>query len=249
MTENATPQTEDVQHVQSAGAGAGAALTPLERVVSQIKQDRPGDVIEISWCRDEVSFTVRVDTLIDFMSYLRSESGGAFVQLVDLCGCDDPSLENRFTVVYNLLSLKENVRVRVKVYVSENQVVPSVVSLFSAAGWFEREAYDMYGIVFAGNADLRRILTDYGFEGYPLRKDFPMTGFVELRYDDLQKRVVYAPVELQQAYRSFDNVSPWEGMTDVQLPGDEKASKPTRGWVPANGDVPLDAICEQKKNK
>ncbi len=247
MTENTIQKTEDVQHVQ--GAEERASPMPLERIVSQINQDRSNDIIDCLWYKNEASFTVRVDTLIDFMSYLRGESGGAFVQLVDLCGCDDPSLENRFTVVYNLLSLKENVRVRVKVYVSENQTVPSVVSLFSTAGWFEREAYDMYGIVFAGNADLRRILTDYGFEGYPLRKDFPMTGFVELHYDDLQKRVVYAPVELQQAYRSFDHVSPWDGMTDVQLPGDEKATKPTRGWVPANADVSVDIPSEHKKLK
>jgi NADH-quinone oxidoreductase subunit C len=147
-----------------------------------------------------------------------------FKELVDLCGVDYPERERRFEVVYHLLSLKNNQRIRVKVETDESTPVPSVVELFSTAGWFEREAWDMYGIYFADHPDLRRILTDYGFEGHPLRKDFPLTGHVELRYDDEQKRVVYEPVRLRQDFRTFDFLSPWEGGGGV-LPGDEKATR------------------------
>jgi NADH-quinone oxidoreductase subunit C len=139
--------------------------------------------------------------------------------------------------VYHLLSLTHNLRVRIKVSTDENNPVPSAVSVFSSAGWYERETWDMYGIYFDGNPDLRRILTDYGFDGHPLRKDFPMTGFVELRYDTEQRRVVYEPVKLTQDFRSFDNISPWEGMMEVQLPGDEKGTRPPVGWVPAKKAV------------
>jgi len=140
---------------------------------------------------------------------------------MDICGVDWPERPERFDVVYNLLSLKHNQRIRVKVAVREDEPVPSVVGIFPSAGWYEREVWDLYGVPFAGNPDLRRILTDYGFDGHPLRKDFPLTGFVELRYDDEQKRVVYEPVKLTQDFRSFDFLSPWEGM----LAGDEKATK------------------------
>jgi NADH-quinone oxidoreductase subunit C len=143
--------------------------------------------------------------------------------LVDVCGVDYPDRPERFDVVYNLLSLKLNQRIRVKVTTDEDNAVPSVTAVFSAAGWFEREAWDLFGIYFADHPDLRRLLTDYGFEGHPLRKDFPLTGYVEVRYDEDQKRVVYEPVRLKQEFRSFDFVSPWEGMNHV-LPGDEKAS-------------------------
>jgi len=142
--------------------------------------------------------------------------------LMDICGVDYPDRAKRFDVVYHLLSLKNNARVRVKVQTDEGTPVPSVVGVHSAAGWFERECWDLFGVAFAGNPDLRRILTDYGFEGHPLRKDFPLTGYVEVRYDDEQKRVVYEPVKLTQDFRNFDFMSPWEGMTDVMLPGDEK---------------------------
>ena len=152
--------------------------------------------------------------------------------LADLCGADYPDRAERFDVVYNLLSLEKNLRIRLKVSTDERKPVPSVVDVYPAAGWYEREAWDMYGIVFDGNPDLRRILTDYGFEGHPQRKDFPLTGFVELRYDNSLKRVAYEPVCLTQDYRTFDNISPWEGMTTVQLPGDEKATKPPHGWRP-----------------
>ena len=142
--------------------------------------------------------------------------------LVDVCGVDYPNREDRFEVVYNLLSLRHNQRVRVKVAVDEDTVVPSVVGIFPSASWFERECWDMFGIFFSGHPDMRRLLTDYGFDGHPFRKDFPLTGFVEVRYDDEERRVVYEPVKLTQAFRSFDFLSPWEGMTRP-LPGDEKA--------------------------
>lgn len=173
----------------------------------------------------ELAFTVRREALKRFLTFLLNDANCDFKQLVDICGADYPERDERFEVVYNLLSLKHNFRVRVKVSTDENTPVDSVVSIYSAANWFEREVFDMYGIAFSDHPDLRRILTDYGFEGHPLRKDFPLTGFVEVRYDEAQKRVVYEPVKLQQEYRNFDFVSPWEGMTTVQLPGDEKAAK------------------------
>jgi NADH-quinone oxidoreductase subunit C len=148
-----------------------------------------------------------------------------FEVLIDICGVDYPARSERFDVVYHLLSPRRNLRIRVKVTTDEDRPVPSLVDVFPAANWFEREAYDMYGILFSGHPDLRRILTDYGFEGYPLRKDFPLTGYVEVRYDDEQKRVVYEPVRLNQEFRSFDFESPWEG-ADYVLPGDEKANAP-----------------------
>jgi NADH-quinone oxidoreductase subunit C len=156
------------------------------------------------------------------MKFLRDDSNCQFRFLVDIAGVDYPAEEERFEVVYNLLSLKQNQRVRVKVTTDEDSQVPSIVGLFSSANWYEREVWDLYGVYFSGHPDLRRILTDYGFEGHPMRKDFPLTGFVEVRYDDLQKRVVYEPVKLTQEFRSFDFMSPWEGAKYV-LPGDEKA--------------------------
>ncbi len=161
--------------------------------------------------------------LIDLLTVLRDDPACDFKQLLDVCGVDFPHRPNRFEIVYNLLSITGNRRVRVKVETDENTAVPSVVSVFPTAGWFEREVWDMYGVFFADNPDLRRILTDYGFEGHPLRKDFPLTGYVEVRYDVERKRVVYEPVRLTQDFRNFDFLSPWEGMTNVLLPGDEKA--------------------------
>lgn len=158
------------------------------------------------------------------LKFLRDDSQCRFEILVDLCGADYPEREARFDVVYNLLSISNNQRIRVKVPVADGEAVPSIVGIHSTAGWFEREAWDLYGIFFDGNPDLRRILTDYGFDGHPLRKDFPLTGFVELRYDDEQKRVVYEPVKLTQEFRRFDFMSPWEGARYV-LPGDEKADE------------------------
>jgi len=156
------------------------------------------------------------------MKFLRDDGSCQFINIIDVCGVDYPTREKRFDVVYHLLSPKKNVRVRVKVQTDEQTPVPSICGIFPGANWFEREAYDLYGILFTGHPELRRLLTDYGFEGYPLRKDFPLTGFVEVRWDDEVKRVVYEPVRLAQEFRNFDFLSPWEG-TDYVLPGDEKA--------------------------
>jgi NADH-quinone oxidoreductase subunit C len=172
----------------------------------------------------ELTITVPAAVIRRVLAFLRDDPNMLFKELVDLCGVDYPERERRFDVVYHLLSLKHNQRIRVKVETDETTPVPSVVELFSTAGWFEREAWDMYGIYFADHPDLRRILTDYGFEGHPLRKDFPLTGHVELRYDDEQKRVVYEPVKLRQDFRTFDFLSPWEGGGGL-LPGDEKAAR------------------------
>jgi NADH-quinone oxidoreductase subunit C len=157
------------------------------------------------------------------LSFLRDNPRCLFNLLVDICGVDYPEREQRFEVVYNLLSLPHNLRIRVKVATDEATPVPSVASIYRTAGWFEREAWDLYGIFFSNHDDLRRLLTDYGFEGHPMRKDFPLTGYVEVRYDEEQKRVVYETVKLTQEFRSFDFLSPWEGM--LHLPGDEKAEK------------------------
>ena len=167
--------------------------------------------------------TAKRDGIRRVLKFLRDDGNCLFKQLMDVCGVDHPDDDPRFEVVYNLLSLVHNLRIRVKVRTEEDEPVPSVVDLFNSANWFERETYDLYGIYFSDHPDLRRLLTDYGFEGHPLRKDFPLTGYVELRYDDEQKRVVYEPVKLTQEFRSFDFVSPWEGMETVVLPGDEKA--------------------------
>jgi NADH-quinone oxidoreductase subunit C len=162
--------------------------------------------------------------IVKVLRYLRDDSECRFVCFTDICGADYPEREKRFDVVYHLLSPYKNHRVRVKTATDETTPVPSVISVFPCADWFEREAFDLYGVLFSGHPDLRRILTDYGFSGHPLRKDFPLTGHVEVRYDDEQKRVVYEPVKLVQEFRNFDYLSPWEG-TDYILPGDEKAVK------------------------
>jgi NADH-quinone oxidoreductase subunit C len=171
---------------------------------------------------DELTIVVRREDIVRAATFLRDDPQCRFVCFIDICGADYPARENRFDVVYHLLAPHLNQRIRVKVETDEVTPVPSLVDLWPAANWFEREAYDLYGILFSGHPDLRRILTDYGFEGHPLRKDFPMTGYVEVRYDDGQGRVVYEPVKLNQEFRNFDFLSPWEG-TDYVLPGDEKA--------------------------
>ena len=170
----------------------------------------------------ELMIDAKPEGLVALLTFLRDDPRCLFKQLVDVCGVDWPEREKRFDVVYNLLSVRNNQRIRVKVATDEATPVPSAAPVFSSAGWFERETYDLYGVWFSDHPDLRRILTDYGFEGHPLRKDFPLTGYVEVRYDDEQKRVVYEPVELTQEFRSFDFESPWEG-TQYVLPGDEKA--------------------------
>ena len=172
----------------------------------------------------ELTVNVERDKIVQVLKFLRDDARCRFEVLIDLCGVDWPGRKSRFDVVYHLLSPRNNQRVRVKLVTDEQRQVPSVIEVFSAADWYEREAYDMYGILFSGHPDLRRLLTDYGFQGYPLRKDFPLTGFVEVRYDDKEKRVVYEPVKLTQEFRSFDFESPWEGVEYV-LPGDEKASE------------------------
>jgi NADH-quinone oxidoreductase subunit C len=176
----------------------------------------------------ELNVAANAADIVAVMRFLRDDPRCQFWCIIDITAVDWPSRERRFDVVYHLLSPKHNVRVRVKAEVEENTAVPSIIDVYPGADWFEREVFDLYGIVFNGHPDLRRILTDYGFEGHPLRKDFPLTGFVEVRYDDELKRVVYEPVRLTQEFRNFDFLSPWEG-TDYVLPGDEKATKPSGG--------------------
>lgn len=176
----------------------------------------------------ELVLKVAPDEILSCVRFLRDDSQTRFISFIDICGVDFPEREQRFEVVYHFLSPTQNARVRIKVAVGEDEMVPSLTGIFPGANWFEREAYDMYGILFTGHPDLRRLLTDYGFDGHPQRKDFPLTGYVEVRYNDEQKRVVYEPVQLRQEFRNFDFLSPWEG-TDYVLPnenkGDEKASK------------------------
>jgi NADH-quinone oxidoreductase subunit C len=176
----------------------------------------------------ELTVAANAPDIVSVMRYLRDDANCLFWNLIDITAVDWPGRERRFDVVYHLLSPKHNVRVRVKAESEENAPVPSIIEVFPGADWFERETYDLYGIVFTGHPDMRRILTDYGFEGHPLRKDFPLTGFVEVRYDDELKRVVYEPVRLAQEFRNFDFLSPWEG-TDYVLPGDEKAKSGAGG--------------------
>jgi NADH-quinone oxidoreductase subunit C len=184
----------------------------------------------------ELAITVAPGDIVKVLAFLRDDPNCQFKQLMDICGVDYPERPQRFDVVYNLLSLTGNMRIRVIIHTDEETPVPSVAGEFSCASWWEREAWDLYGIFFSEHPDLRRILTDYGFEGHPLRKDFPLTGYVEVRYDDEQKRVVYEPVKLTQEFRTFDFLSPWEGITR-QLPGDEKANpdRPSIGPVAGRG--------------
>jgi NADH-quinone oxidoreductase subunit C len=172
----------------------------------------------------ELTLEARAADIVSVLTFLRDDEDCGFVCFIDICGADYPEREERFDVVYHLLAPYRNRRVRVKVRADEDTAVPSVISVFPAANWYERETFDLYGVLFSDHPDLRRILTDYGFSGYPLRKDFPLTGHVEVRYDDEAKRVVYEPVKLVQEFRSFDYLSPWEG-GDYVLPGDEKAKQ------------------------
>jgi NADH-quinone oxidoreductase subunit C len=173
---------------------------------------------------DELTITVARDTIVAVLTKLRDDPNLQFGILIDIAGVDYPARANRFEVVYHLLSPRKNMRLRVKLDANDVDPVPSAIPVYPAANWYEREAYDMYGILFSGHPDLRRLLTDYGFQGFPLRKDFPLTGYVETRYDDEKKRVVYEPVKLTQEFRSFDFESPWEGVI-YNIPGDEKATK------------------------
>jgi len=204
------------------------SLTELgEYIAAELDPDVSGfEVIN-----SQLVVTARSGAICRVLTFLRDDAGCLFEQLTDISAVDFPEREQRFEVVYQLLSLKQNRRLRVKCAAEEELPVPSVAGVHPTATWFERETWDMFGIFFSDNPDLRRILTDYGFEGHPLRKDFPLTGYVEVRYDDEQKRVVYEPVKLTQDFRTFDFLSPWEGMTRQILPGDEKAEegKPSDG--------------------
>tara|TARA_Y100000052_G_scaffold27608_1_gene37728 strand:- start:84192 stop:84800 length:609 start_codon:yes stop_codon:yes gene_type:complete len=194
----------------------------LQDLADHIAQSEPHSVQKWEIRNGELTLIGVRDQISSLIKFLRDDSQCRFESLIDICGVDYPDRRERFEVVYHLLSMRMNQRIRVKISTDAETAVSSVVDLFPCAEWFEREALDMYGILFAGNTDLRRLLTDYGFEGHPLRKDFPLTGYVEVRYDELEKRVVYEPVKLVQEYRNFDFLSPWEG-AQAAIPGDEKA--------------------------
>jgi NADH-quinone oxidoreductase subunit C len=207
----------------------------LHRLGETIAGALPGAVTGYVVEHGELTVGALAGDIVRIVTFLRHDERCQFLSLIDVTAVDWPSRERRFDVVYHLLSPKQNVRVRLKAEVDEATPVASIIGVFPAANWFERETYDLYGIVFTGHPDMRRLLTDYGFEGHPLRKDFPLTGFVEVRYDDEQKRVVYEPVQLTQEFRNFDFLSPWEG-PGYALPGDEKAAaqKPADG-KPSDG--------------
>lgn len=209
----------------------------LTDLAEHIEEHTEGMILRHEVIDEELTLYVKREKICQLLQFLKSDAECQFTQLLSVCGVDYPEREKRFDVVYHLLSMVLNQRIRLKLEAAENELVPTATKIFSTAGWFEREAWDLYGIYFDGHEDLRRLLTDYGFHGHPLRKDFPVTGFVELRYDEEQQRVVYEPVKLTQAYRSFDYLSPWEGMTDIQLPGDEKGTVPDVGWKPSDKDV------------
>ncbi len=196
-------------------------LNDVGRLIVDVLEN---EVLGFRVAAGELTVTARADKIVNILTTLRDDSNFKFVQLTDICGVDYPERLKRFEVVYHLLSLKHNMRVRVKVEADDETPVPSVVEVYPAAGWYEREVWDMYGVMFDGNPDLRRILTDYGFQGHPQRKDFPLTGYIELRYSEEERRVVYEPVKLQQEFRDFDFMSPWEGAKYI-LPGDEKAGE------------------------
>ena len=197
----------------------------LHELGEHVAARRPGEVRKVEVAHGELTVWTTASSIVGLLTFLRDDPNCAFQMLVDVCGVDYPDREERFDIVYNLLSLTRNRRIRVKLSTTADVPVPSVTGVYRSAGWFEREAWDLFGVFFSDHPDLRRILTDYGFEGHPMRKDFPLTGYVEVRYDEDQKRVVYEPVKLVQDFRTFDFVSPWEGMPH-RLPGDEKAEKP-----------------------
>jgi NADH-quinone oxidoreductase subunit C len=204
--------------------GDVTSLTPLQALEQRVKM-LLGDRIEATVAAyGELTLTVHRETILDSIRMLHDDAETRFISIIDVCGVDYPEREERFEVVYHLLSPYQNTRIRLKVHTDDETPVPSITPVFPGADWFERETYDLYGILFSGHPDLRRILTDYGFDGFPLRKDFPTTGYVEVRYDEERKRVVYEPVKLAQEFRQFDYLSPWEG-TDYVLPGDEKAKQ------------------------
>ena len=197
-------------------------MAALEDLASHIKSALRDAVLSTQITFGELTISVGGHNLLEVLSFLRDAPGCEFKILIDICGVDYPNRGRRFDVVYHLLSVAQNSRIRVKVETDETTTVPSSASIYPAANWFEREAFDLYGILFSGHPDLRRILTDYGFSGHPMRKDFPLTGYVEVRYDDEQKRVVYEPVKLVQEFRDFDFLSPWEGAPYIPGFGDSQ---------------------------
>jgi len=197
-------------------------ISELKKQITALKLKKSISTIDVN--NDEVVLTVDKDSLISVIRTLKQDSTTKFNQLISMCGADYPQNPKRFQVIYNLLSMKNNMRLRIKVDADYNEILPSLHEVFANAIWYEREVWDMYGVMFANNPDLRRILTDYNFEGHPLRKDFPLSGKVQVRYDLEQKKVVYEPVSLDQDFRNFDFMSPWEGAKSI-LPGDEKATK------------------------
>ncbi|PRX32704.1 NADH-quinone oxidoreductase subunit C [Meinhardsimonia xiamenensis] len=199
----------------------------LRELGAQIEAARPDCVLSWAVSHGELTVEIAPSAVVGFMEYLKTNDTCLFRTLVDITAVDHPEREARFDVVYHLLSMHMNQRIRVKYALREGEMAQSIVEVYPAANWFEREVFDMFGILFAGHPDLRRILTDYGFRGYPLRKDFPTTGYVEVRWDEDEKRVVYEPVELVQEYRQFDFMSPWEGAKYI-LPGDERAGEGTK---------------------
>ena len=206
-------------------ADAQLNMQNLSVLEETIAREISGLVTSTEIIREELVLNVKRENIVKVLIFLRDDVNCQFKMLMELCGVDYPERENRFDIVYCLLSLTLNQRIRVKTQTNVDMAVPSVAGIFSSANWWEREAWDLFGIYFSDHPDLRRILSDYGFEGHPLRKDFPLTGYVELRYDDEQKRVVYEPVALNQEFRNFDFLSPWEGMQNL-LPGDEKYIEP-----------------------
>jgi NADH-quinone oxidoreductase subunit C len=198
---------------------------PLEELGKTIVAALGGAATASTVAFGQLTLTANAADIVRVMQFLRDDDRCMFWCIIDITAVDWPEREKRFDVVYHLLSPKRNQRIRVKVETDEVTPVPSIISVYRGADWFEREAYDLYGVLFSGHPDLRRLLTDYGFEGHPLRKDFPLTGFVEVRWDDALKRVVYDPVRLAQEFRNFDFLSPWEG-PEYMLPGDEKAKTP-----------------------
>jgi NADH-quinone oxidoreductase subunit C len=202
-------------------------MTALETLRDHVSAAPGVGVVKTKIALDELTVEVERAHLLRLLTFLRDDPTCKFTTLLDVCGADFPARPERFEIVYHLLSMPLNQRIRVKTHTAENAPVESAAAIWPTANWFEREAFDLYGVQFSGHPDLRRILTDYGFNGHPLRKDFPLTGFVEVRYDDEQKRVIYEPVKLTQEFRKFDFMSPWEGAQYV-LPGDEKAAQPAK---------------------
>ena len=196
----------------------------LLELAEHIAMRRGNDVVETKVAFGELTVTATLSSVVGLIEFLRSDSSCRFSTLIDITAVDYPNRPARFDIVYHLLSMHQNQRIRIKAQVREDEIVPSLTGVFPGANWYEREVFDMFGILFSGHPDLRRILTDYGFRGYPLRKDFPTTGYVEVRWNDVEKRVIYEPVNLVQEYRQFDFLSPWEGVRYV-LPGDEKAAE------------------------